>query len=163
MRVTYKLTVSVLALSVALSGCSSTGGPNYCEQNAWACVLAGVVVVGGIIWAISEADDDDDDNGLVVNPLLASDMRLKRDVSEVGALPNGVKLYSFRYWNDDRVFVGPSAQDLIADSRFKDAVKVSDKGYYMVNYTAIGGRVTGDEAQYQEASRKALEGAVPAH
>ena len=55
-------------------------------------------------------------------PLIVSDLRLKQDVLPVEALPNGLQLYSFRYWNDDRTFVGVMAQDLLEDERFHHAV-----------------------------------------
>jgi hypothetical protein len=65
-------------------------------------------------------------------------MRLKRDIEPAGILANGVHVYSFRYWNDDRVFIGPMAQELLADERFRHAVSQGAEGYYRVDFGALG-------------------------
>ena len=153
------LAVSALALSLGLSGCGNTGNlGNICERPLF-CVLGAAAVIGAIILI---ADDDDDDN---VSPGLettVSDLRLKRDIRQVSELANGVKLYSFRYWNDERVFIGASAQELLQDPRFRHAVTVSESGYYLIDYGKLGARITGDVGQYQDASRRALEAAKAA-
>jgi hypothetical protein len=159
MRFTTTVTASALVLSLGVTGCT-TGNTGWCADNEVACILGGAVVLGLGIWAISEIDDDDDDNPQV-NPLtnFASDLRLKRDVREFRTMPNGVKLYTFRYWNDERTFVGPLAQDLLGDKRFRAAVTVADAGYYFVNYSVLGlGIPEADLPLYAEASRKAVEG-----
>ena len=89
-----------------------------------------------------------------------SDVRLKRDIRYLKTLGNGVRLYTFRYWNDDRLFSGVLAQDLLADERYRDAVQVSPEGYYRVNLEALGLRFTGDADQYREAGSRALAGAA---
>ena len=68
-----------------------------------------------------------------------SDIRLKRDVAEVGALPNGLKLYSFRYLTDDTVHVGVMAQDVLGV--VPEAVRLADDGYYRVDYGKLGTRM----------------------
>jgi hypothetical protein len=163
MRVSYTLTASALVLSFGLTSCANTGNVgnlgSFCEDNPIVCIGGVAAIIAAIILIAS----DDDDNGSSYSiPSVMSDMRLKRDVREAGVLQNGVKLYAFRYWNDDRTFVGVSAQDLLKDERFRDAVTMSERGYYMVNFAALGVRIVGDSAQYQEASRKALEAAAPA-
>jgi hypothetical protein len=166
MRVSYTLTASALVLSVGLTSCANTGNlgnvGGFCDENTVVCVLAAAVVVGGIIWAVSDRGNGENSTSTTSTSGVMSDMRLKRDVREAGMLPNGVKLYAFRYWNDERTFIGPSAQDLLQDERFRSAVQKTEKGYYLVNYAAIGGRISGDRLQYEQASRKALEAASPA-
>lgn len=83
-------------------------------------------------------------------------MRLKRDVRYVKTLGNGIRLYTFRYWNDDRQFSGVLAQDLLGDDRYRAAVRATPEGYYRVNYQALGLRITGDADQYREAGNRAL-------
>jgi len=160
MRVT-SLAASALVLSLGLSGCGNTGNiGNICERPLF-CVLGAAAVIGAII-LIADDDDDSPSSSDYNSPSdFTSDARLKRDMREVSVLANGVKLYSFRYWNDDRLFIGVNAQELLKDPRFRDAVTVSENGYYLVNYRALGARVVGNVAAYQEASRHALEAAKP--
>ena len=67
-----------------------------------------------------------------------SDQRLKRDIHQLTTMPNGVKLYSFKYlWSDD-VYVGVMAQDLLSNPQWKDAVMISNTGYYSVDYSKLG-------------------------
>jgi hypothetical protein len=164
MRVSYTLTASALVLSFGLTSCANTGNlgnlGGFCDETPIVCI-GGVVAVVAAIILIANRDDNNHDLS-TSSPSVMSDMRLKRDVREAGMLENGVKLYAFRYWNDGRTFIGVSAQDLLKDERFRDAVTMSDRGYYMVNFAALGVRIVGDGAQYQEASRKALDAAAPA-
>ena len=85
-----------------------------------------------------------------------SDERLKRDINYVDTLPNGLQLYSFRYWNDDRTFVSVMAQDLLKDERFRHAVIEDESGYYMVNLSALGLGIVGSPEQFLEAGQKAV-------
>ena len=89
------------------------------------------------------------------------DLRLKRDVCPTGTLPNGLQLYSFRYWNDDRTFVSVMAQDLLEDERFGHAVIEDASGYYKVDLAALGLEVAGSRQQFRDAGRKALADAKP--
>ena len=93
--------------------------------------------------------------------IVVSDARLKRDVSPFETLPNGLQLYSFRYWNDDRAFVGVMAQDLLADERFCHAVSTDRSGYRVVDLAALGLVVSGSRSQLLEAGRAALRAARP--
>ena len=65
-----------------------------------------------------------------------SDMRVKRDVAEVGRLANGIGLYRFRYYWNDQVFVGVLAQEVEAIR--PDAVIRDGDGYLRVNYQKLG-------------------------
>ena len=67
-----------------------------------------------------------------------SDQRLKRDIHQLTTMPNGIKLYSFKYLWSDEVYVGVMAQDLLSNSQWKDAVITSNTGYYKVDYSMLG-------------------------
>jgi hypothetical protein len=94
-------------------------------------------------------------------PKPPSDLRLKKDVSPVEMLPNGLQLYAFRYWNDDRIFVGVMAQDLLEDERFRHAVIKDETGYYTVDLGALGLEVVGSREEFFEAGKSALRAALP--
>lgn len=89
------------------------------------------------------------------------DRRLKRDVRRFLTLPNGLKLYSFRYWNDERTFIGVMAQDLLQNENFCHAVMQHKSGYYKVDLSAIGLDVAGSKEQFRDAGRRALAEASP--
>ncbi len=107
---------------------------DYCDRNPAICILAGAVVIGGVVGIVAATEPGSDHPQ---PPRLASDRRLKIDIRPVGVLGNGIKLYAFRYRGDDEVFVGPLAQDLIADPRFRHAVSIDARGYYLVDMTAL--------------------------
>lgn len=65
-----------------------------------------------------------------------SDRRVKRDITRIGSLPNGLPVYSFRYLWDDKVRRGVMADEVRAVMPF--AVHTHDSGYDMVDYAAIG-------------------------
>lgn len=65
-----------------------------------------------------------------------SDIRLKRDVAEVGQLPDGLHLYRFRYLWSDTVYVGVMAQEALAIE--PKAVVRGQDGYLRVDYDRIG-------------------------
>jgi len=65
-----------------------------------------------------------------------SDLRLKQDVKRVGALPNGLPLYSFRYNWGGPTFVGVMAQDVLRV--MPDAVVTGSDGFYRVDYEMLG-------------------------
>jgi hypothetical protein len=67
-----------------------------------------------------------------------SDYRLKRDITLLTQLDNGIKLYSFRYLWSDETYVGVMAQDLLQDSAYKNAVVLMDTNFYAVNYQRLG-------------------------
>jgi len=65
-----------------------------------------------------------------------SDIRLKENISKTGVSKSGIPIYTFSYKNDDQVWSGTMAQDLLNIGR-DDAVLLMDTGYYAVNYDAI--------------------------
>ncbi len=80
-----------------------------------------------------------EDNG--PPPPVVSDIRLKRDIANLVTLENGIKLYSFRYLWDDTVYVGVMAQDLLAHESYRDAVTMTQAGFYVVHYEMLGLRM----------------------
>ena len=73
-----------------------------------------------------------------------SDVRLKRDIEQVGRLENGLGLYRYRYkWSDTR-YVGVMAQEV--RRIVPEAVHRGVNGYLRVNYAPLGIRLqTWDE------------------
>lgn len=65
-----------------------------------------------------------------------SDVRLKRDIREVGASPNGLTLYSFRYNWSEETFVGVMAQEVL--ELRPEAVITREDGFYAVDYDMLG-------------------------
>ena len=70
---------------------------------------------------------------------VTSDRRLKQDVKRVGALPNGLPIYSFRYNWGGPTFVGVMAQDVLRV--MPDAVVTGSDGFYRVDYEMLGTRM----------------------
>jgi hypothetical protein len=145
------------ALGIGLTDCANLG--NYCAEHAWVCVAAGAVVVVGTIVAAASGhhNSDSSDNGSPSG--LPSDSRLKRDIRFAGTLGNGVHIYTFRYWNDERTFAGVLAQDLLKDPRFRDAVHQSASGFYVVDLRALNLEMAGSPEQYIQAGQHALKAA----
>ncbi len=65
-----------------------------------------------------------------------SDIRLKRDIAEVGTLPNGLRLYRFKYLWSDTVWVGVMAQEVLKVA--PQAVITGSDGFYSVRYDLLG-------------------------
>jgi len=65
----------------------------------------------------------------------ASDVRLKRDIERIGALPSGLPVYTFLYLWSDEQHVGVMAQEALAV--VPDAVIEGDDGYLMVDYAKV--------------------------
>ena len=73
-----------------------------------------------------------------------SDMRLKRDIAQVGRLANGLKLYRYRYLWSDTVYVGVMAQEVALLE--PKAVMHGPDGFLRVDYGRLGLRMmTWDE------------------
>lgn len=81
---------------------------------------------------------------------LASDRRVKSDIIEVGTLPNGIKLYAFRFIWEEKIRVGVIAQDLLERPDTKGAVLQLANGLLGVDYAALGLRMA-TEAQWVSA------------
>jgi hypothetical protein len=78
-----------------------------------------------------------------------SDIRVKRDIAEVGRTAGGLRLYRFRYLWSDTVYVGVMAQDVLA--AMPAAVIRGDDGYLRVDYGRLGLRLQ----TFEEWSSKA--------
>jgi hypothetical protein len=65
-----------------------------------------------------------------------SDVRLKENINKTGVSKSGIPIYTFSYKNDDQVWSGTMAQDLLEIGR-DDAVLLMDNGYYAVDYNTI--------------------------
>ena len=74
-----------------------------------------------------------------VSLILESDIRLKRDITQVGELDNGIGLYRYRYLWSDTIYVGVMAQE-VAEVMPK-AVQHGADGYMRVDYARLGLRV----------------------
>lgn len=145
---------AIMVLSLFLSACSTSGGgmssgnksDSYCEEHRTQCIVAGVIVAG-VVTAIIVHNNRDDNNAAPPQP---SDQRLKRDIKPLTVTDKGIKVYSFRYLGDDRLFSGVLAQDLLQDPETADAVSKDEYGYYSVDYARLGLPVV-NEDEMQEA------------
>jgi hypothetical protein len=68
-----------------------------------------------------------------------SDVRVKRDIAEVGRLPSGIRVYRFKYLWSEQVFVGVLAQEVA--QVVPEAVIRGGDGYLRVNYARLGTRL----------------------
>lgn len=73
---------------------------------------------------------------------MVSDRRLKRDITLLATLANGMNIYSFRYLWSDTAYVGVMAQELLAKPQWRRAAVRQANGYFAVNYAALGLRMT---------------------
>lgn len=83
-----------------------------------------------------------------------SDIRLKHDIMPLGHLPNGLTIYSFRYYGDPQTYVGVMAQE--AQHVIPAAVARGRDGYLRVRYEAVGFKF-----QTYEAWKASEESAAP--
>ena len=72
-------------------------------------------------------------------PCLVSDIRLKRDIAQVGEVDNGIGLYRYRYLWSDTIYVGVMAQEVAAVK--PEAVQRGADGYMRVDYGHLGLRL----------------------
>lgn len=75
-------------------------------------------------------------------PVMVSDRRLKRDITKIATLSNGLALWSFRYLWSDVTYVGVMAQDLLFNPAWRHAVARQANGFLAVRYDALGLRMT---------------------
>ena len=68
-----------------------------------------------------------------------SDIRLKRDIAQVGELDSGINLYRYRYLWSDTTYVGVMAQEVAAVK--PEAVLRGADGYLRVDYARLGLRM----------------------
>ena len=71
-----------------------------------------------------------------VGGAMLSDIRLKENITKTGVSESGIPIYTFSYKNENQVWSGTIAQDLIKMGR-EDAVTITDNGYYAVYYDMI--------------------------
>lgn len=69
---------------------------------------------------------------------VVSDRRLKTEIRPLGVTENGIRLYAYRYVWSTELQVGVMAQDLLDHAEFAAAVSLTEGGYYVVDYTALG-------------------------
>jgi hypothetical protein len=82
-----------------------------------------------------------------------SDIRLKRDIVEVGRLGNGIHLYHFRYNWADEEYVGVVAQEVTKVA--PAAVSRGADGYLRVDYGKLGLRLETWDEWLRERPRQA--------
>jgi Chaperone of endosialidase len=68
-----------------------------------------------------------------------SDIRLKRDIAQVGKLDSGINLYRYRYLWSDTTYVGVMAQEVA--EVVPEAVLRGADGYLRVDYARLGMRL----------------------
>jgi hypothetical protein len=68
-----------------------------------------------------------------------SDIRPKRDITQVGELDGGINLYRYRYLWSDTIYVGVMAQEVAAVK--PEAVLRGADGYLRVDYARLGLRL----------------------
>jgi hypothetical protein len=68
-----------------------------------------------------------------------SDIRLKRDIAQVGEIDRGINLYRYRYLWSDTTYVGVMAQEVAAVK--PEAVVRGADGYLRVDYARLGLRL----------------------
>jgi Chaperone of endosialidase len=68
-----------------------------------------------------------------------SDIRLKRDIAQVGKLDSGINLYRYRYLWSDTTYVGVMAQEVA--EVVPEAVLRGADGYLRVDYARLGLRL----------------------
>jgi hypothetical protein len=85
---------------------------------------------------------------------ISSDIRLKRDLVEVGRLGNGIHLYHFRYNWADQEYVGVVAQEVAKIA--PNAVSRGPGGYLQVDYGKLGLRLESWDEWLREHPQRAV-------
>lgn len=117
--------------SAQMFGVDVSGGYNF-EDSA---VLIGYDFLKGAPQISGGwANTDDGSNP----PPQDSDIRLKRDIQLLTTLPDGMKIYAFKYLWSDEIHVGVMAQDLLENPAWRAAVVAKANGFYSVNYAMLG-------------------------
>jgi hypothetical protein len=93
--------------------------------------------------------------GPSTSTIASSSVDIKQDIHYLATARNGLRIYSFRYLDDDRTFVGVLAEEVLKDPRFAKAVVCLPEGYYAVDYAALG-----FEMRNMDEMRKAGEHAI---
>ncbi len=99
-----------------------------------------------------------------VSGFFLSDVRVKRDITPIAKLENGLRLYRYRYAWSDTLYVGVMAQEVLEVA--PHAVSRGADGYLRVNYARLGLRMQLWEewiASHPNAVQGArIDGLVPA-
>jgi polysaccharide biosynthesis/export protein len=74
-----------------------------------------------------------------VSGFFLSDVRVKRDITPIAKLENGLRLYRYRYAWSDTLYVGVMAQEVLEVA--PHAVSRGADGYLRVNYARLGLRM----------------------
>jgi polysaccharide biosynthesis/export protein len=74
-----------------------------------------------------------------ISAFIVSDARLKRDITPIAKLENGLRLYRYRYAWSDTLYVGVLAQEVLEVA--PNAVARGADGYLRVNYARLGLRM----------------------
>src|SRR5262249_26029580 len=74
-----------------------------------------------------------------ISAFFVSDARLKRDITPIAKLENGLRLYRYRYAWSDTLYVGVLAQEVLEVA--PSAVLRGADGYLRVNYARLGLRM----------------------
>ena len=91
-----------------------------------------------------------------ISAFIVSDVRLKRDITPIAKLENGLRLYRYRYAWSDTLYVGVLAQEVLEVA--PSAVARGADGYLRVNYARLGLRMQLWE-EWVDSHPKAVEGA----
>jgi hypothetical protein len=143
MSIRKMLQLAVCALLIP--GFSSCAPNNKYDATGTVAIAVAVAAMAGIL--ILALRHQDNSSGPCPQcgqpPLLVSDARLKRDVQQVAIFQDGLKLYSFKYYDGDTTYVGLMAQDLLnsGNEKFQHAVSRAPNGYLAVNYAELGFRM----------------------
>jgi hypothetical protein len=94
---------------------------NYnAQQQASGNLMGGLMGLGGTLGAAA---------------IMASDRRLKKNISKVGQLDNGLNVYSYRYKSGGPMHIGVMAQEVIKVN--PGAVHIMPDGFMAVDYGAL--------------------------
>jgi hypothetical protein len=85
----------------------------------------------------STREDTIVDRIALVDKVAKAEQRIKSDIKELETLPNGLKLYSYKYRKDPNTYVGLLATDLAANEAFRHYVVDMGDGFYTINYPAL--------------------------
>jgi hypothetical protein len=94
-------------------------GTAYCNYNSgYGCYLSITEAIGGAGYCNNEKP---------------SDIRLKENIVLVGKSETGINIYQFNYKNEEGLYEGVIAQELIGTD-FEDALVIKENGMYSVDY-----------------------------
>lgn len=124
-------------------GLDVSGGYNFQDSAA----LVGYDLLRGAPQISAGWSDTDDRDHKSVSP---SDRRLKRDIRLLAVMPDGMKIYAFKYLWSETTQVGVMAQDLLENPAWRGAVVTKANGFYAVDYARLGLRMAALEEWNQQ-------------